>query len=113
MTHHPRERSGATRRDFLKSSGAVALGASGAASLLSACGSSSSGGGSGASGGGGTTTGKGPGGLPLARPNRPVTLPIYADNKPIASGLKPETGGTFTVFNYFDYLDKQVLKDFG
>ena len=114
MTHHPRERrSGATRRDFLKRSGAVALGASGAASLLSACGSSSSGGGSDASGGGGTTTGKGPGGLPLARPNRPVTLPMYADNKPIASGLKPETGGTFTVFNYFDYLDKQVLKDFG
>jgi spermidine/putrescine transport system substrate-binding protein len=115
VTHHPRERSSdATRRDFLKRSGAIALGVSGGASLLAACGSSGSGSGSGGgAASGGFTTGNGPGGIALARPNRPVTLPIYADNKPIASGLKPETGGTFTVFNFFDYLDKQVLKDFG
>lgn len=113
MTHHPRERrSDATRRDFLRRSGATALGVSGAASLLSACGSSSGGGGGSAASGGGST-GKGPGGIDLARPDHPVKLPIYSDNKAIASGLKPETGGTFTVFNYFDYLDKQVLKDFG
>ena len=53
----------------------------------------------------------GPGGLPLARPNRPVKLPLYED--PIKSGLKPETGGTFTVFNYADYLDKKLLDEFG
>lgn len=100
--------------------GAGAVGASSAAALLAACGSGGgvTSAGSGTSGGGATTGGgtaalKGPGGLPLARPNHPVTLPIYAGNKPIASGLKPETGGTFTVFNYFDYLDKSVLKDFG
>ncbi len=34
----------------------------------------------------------GPGGLPLARPDRPVTLPIYPDNKAIASGLAARDG---------------------
>ncbi|MGH9678599.1 MAG: polyamine ABC transporter substrate-binding protein [Candidatus Acidiferrales bacterium] len=53
----------------------------------------------------------GPGGIPLARPDRPVTLPTYED--PIASGLKPETGGTFNVFNYADYVDPKLLKAFG
>ena len=53
----------------------------------------------------------GPGGLPLARPDKRVTLPRWED--PIASGLQPETGGTFTVFNYPAYLYKKVLTDFG
>ena len=44
----------------------------------------------------------GPGGLPLARPNGRSTLPLWED--PIASGLKPETGGEFTIFNYPDYI---------
>ena len=59
------------------------------------------------------TTGEplGPGGLPLARPDKRVTLPLWED--PIASGLEPETGGTFTVFNYPDYLYKKLLNDFG
>ena len=52
----------------------------------------------------------GPGGLPLARPDQPVTLPMNGD--PIANGLKPESG-TFTVFNYSDYLYKAVLEKFG
>jgi spermidine/putrescine transport system substrate-binding protein len=53
----------------------------------------------------------GPGGLPLARPDKRVTLPFYED--PIESGLEPETGGTFTMFNYPDYFYKKLLKDFG
>jgi Spermidine/putrescine-binding periplasmic protein len=53
----------------------------------------------------------GPGGIPLARPDRPVTLPVYED--PIKSGLAPETGGTFNVFNYADYLDKKLMDAFG
>jgi spermidine/putrescine transport system substrate-binding protein len=53
----------------------------------------------------------GPGGIPLARPNRPVTLPLHED--PIKSGLQPETGGTFKLFNYADYLDKKLIDDFG
>lgn len=53
---------------------------------------------------------EGPGGLPLARPDQPVTLPM--NGEPIADGLDPESG-TFTVFNYEDYLDKAVLDKFG
>jgi spermidine/putrescine transport system substrate-binding protein len=53
----------------------------------------------------------GPGGIPLARPDRPVTLPLYQD--PIKSGLEPERGGTFNVFNYADYVDKKLLDAFG
>ena len=34
----------------------------------------------------------GPGGIPLARRNHPVTLPIYSDNEPIASGKNTEKG---------------------
>src|SRR5262249_11379728 len=53
----------------------------------------------------------GPGGIPLARPGKPVTLPLY--EKPIASGLQPETGGTFKLFNYQDYFDKKLIDEFG
>ena len=53
----------------------------------------------------------GPGGIPLARPDKPVTLPRHRD--PIKSGMKPETGGTFRLFNYADYLDKKAMDDFG
>ena len=52
----------------------------------------------------------GPGGLPLARPDNPVKLPLWED--PIKSGLKPETGGTFTVYNYPAYLYKKLLNEF-
>src|SRR5204863_328598 len=58
-----------------------------------------------------TGAGGGPGGLPLARPDKRVTLPRWED--PIKSGLEPETGGTFTVFNYPAYLYKKLLNDFG
>ena len=105
MTLHPKER-GATRRDFLIRSGGAALGLSGAGSLLAACSNSTT------PGGKHQRPGQpvGPGGLPLARPDKPVTLPLWED--PIESGLKPETGGTFTVFNYPDYLYKKLLKEF-
>jgi spermidine/putrescine transport system substrate-binding protein len=108
MTHHPKERPNSlSRRSFLLRSAGAAAAFSGAGGLLAACGNT-------------TTvpedTGKGgelvgPGGLPLARPDKRVTLPRWQD--PIESGLKPETGGTFTVFNYPSYLYKKVLKEFG
>src|SRR6267142_922409 len=53
----------------------------------------------------------GPGGIPLARPDKPVTLPLWED--PIKSGLEPETDGTFTIFNYSDYIDKALVDEFG
>ena len=51
----------------------------------------------------------GPGGIPLARPNKPVKLPLYAD--PIKSGMKPESG-TFKIFSYQDYVDQKVMDSF-
>ena len=53
----------------------------------------------------------GPGGLPLARPNRPVTLPIYHDNPPIASGLRPEAG-PLQFYNWIAYINPDVVTDF-
>ncbi len=53
----------------------------------------------------------GPGGLPLARLDRPVTLPIYAGNKPIASGLTPEKG-PLQFYNWDQYINTDVVKDF-
>jgi spermidine/putrescine transport system substrate-binding protein len=108
MTLHPKERpDGITRRDFLLRTAGAATVISGAGGILAACSSSTT-----AEG----TTAKsgeplGPGGLPLARPDKRVTMPLWED--PIASGLEPETGGTFTVYNYPDYLYKKLLKDFG
>lgn len=117
MSNHPRHRPGlqdgepaaaTTRRGFLKGAAAATAGLS-AASVLGACGSttpSSSGG-----GGGGTATALGPGGLPLARLNAPVTLPLYPDNKAIASGLPPEKG-PLQFYNWIAYINTDVVKNF-
>ena len=94
MTMHPKERSGGfTRRDFLLRSAGAATVLSGAGGILAACASETT-----AEAPTGTGTGGellGPGGLPLARPDKRVVLPRWED--PIESGLEPETGGTFTV----------------
>ena len=104
MTHHPKERPNSlSRRGFLLRSAGAAAAVSGAGPLLAACGSTTS-----ESTG---TGGEGPGGLPLARPDRRVTLPRWED--PIESGLEPETGGTFTVFNYPAYFYRKLLTEFG
>jgi spermidine/putrescine transport system substrate-binding protein len=108
MTHHPKERySTLNRRDFLLRSAAAATVLSGSGGLLAACSSETT---------PEATTGAsgepvGPGGLPLARPDKRVTMPLWED--PIESGLEPETGGTFTVYNYPAYLYKKLLKEFG
>jgi spermidine/putrescine transport system substrate-binding protein len=106
---HPKQRRhGATRREFLVRSGGTAFALSGSAALLAACASNTN--------SNGATTGAhgqlvGPGGLALARPDRRVTLPRYEN--PIQSGLRPETGGDFNIFNYPDYVDPALLKAFG
>lgn len=51
-------------------------------------------------------------GLQIASPSSPVTWPIAADNAPIAAGLTPERGATLQLFNYPDYLNVEVLRDF-
>lgn len=106
---HPKARrpraSGLDRRAFLQ--GSLALGA-GVAGLgaLSACGS-----GDGAPQFGVTDTSAAP--YPLARPDNPVTLTISSDNEPIADGLAPETGDTFRILNYADYMNPAIMKAFG
>jgi spermidine/putrescine transport system substrate-binding protein len=98
---------GLPRRGFLRSGAGAGmlLGTGGLGSLLAACGNSGSSG-----------TGSAPltsNGIPLPRPNNPVTWPILAGNKPIASGLAPEQGATLKIFNWVAYLNPQVMKDFG
>jgi spermidine/putrescine transport system substrate-binding protein len=108
MTMHPKERPDSlSRREFLLRAAGTATVLSGAGGLLAACGNTTSVGSP--TGTGGEPVG--PGGLPLARPDKKVTLPLWED--PIESGLEPETGGTFTVFNYPAYFYKKLLKEFG
>ena len=91
-----------TRRTFL---GRAALAGLGGAGLLSAYGAA------GASAIASAATPTGPGGLPLARLNRPVTLPLYPDNKAIKSGLKPEKG-PLQFYNWIAYINQSVVNDF-
>jgi spermidine/putrescine transport system substrate-binding protein len=108
MTMHPKERPGGfTRRDFLLRSAGAATVLSGAGGLLAACASETTA--EAPTGTGGELLG--PGGLPLARPDKRITMPLWED--PIESNLEPERGGTFTVFNYPAYLYKKLLKEFG
>jgi spermidine/putrescine transport system substrate-binding protein len=50
-------------------------------------------------------------GIPLARRDYPVTMPRFSD--PVKSGAKPERGGELRIYNYADYLNPAVLKEFG
>ncbi|HEX4732106.1 MAG TPA: spermidine/putrescine ABC transporter substrate-binding protein [Solirubrobacterales bacterium] len=105
---HPRESPGAglwgatTRRRFLQRAGLAAL-AVGSASALSACSDTTV--------PGGQDPHLAPGGLPLARPDNPVSLPIYPDNPRIPSGLKPESG-PLQLYNWAEYVNPAVLKSF-
>ena len=101
---HPLDGRG-SRRQFLQRTGGAAAGLS-AAAWLAACSNTTTTAPAGSDGGSG-----GPGGFPLARPDRPVTLPRWED--PIDSGMQPETGGTFTIFNYPEYFYQPLMKKFG
>jgi spermidine/putrescine transport system substrate-binding protein len=105
---HPRERP-TTRRQFLIRAGVAAGTLAGADALLSACGGSAKV----AATTGTTTSGvlMGPGGIPLARRDHPVTLPIYGDNGAIASGMNLEKG-PLQIFNWADYINPAVKKRF-
>ena len=104
---HPRERP-TTRRQFLIRAGTVVGTLAGADLLLSACGGSAK--------SAATTTGTngvlmGPGGIPLARRDHPVTLPFYPDNEAIASGLDAEKG-PLQLFNWAAYINPATVKKF-
>ena len=97
---HPRDRR-TSRRHFLFASAGTAAALSGADALLRGADAL-------AAGLGGPV---GPGGIPLARRNSPVTLPIYSDNEPIGSGKSPEKG-PLNVFNWSDYVNPAVVRAF-
>jgi spermidine/putrescine transport system substrate-binding protein len=49
---------------------------------------------------------------PLPRQNTTFKWPVYADNKPIASGLQPEQGATLQLYNWVAYINEAVVKSF-
>ncbi len=107
--HAPQWRPQLHRRDVLRF-GALAAAGAAATPLLAACSrDATTTGGSGAPGASGGT-GDGP--YPLARPDAPVTLPIFEDNQPIASGQDLEKVATLRVLNYADYIAPKVKKQF-
>jgi spermidine/putrescine transport system substrate-binding protein len=50
-------------------------------------------------------------GIPLARRDYPVVMPKLGD--PVSSAAKPERGGELQIYNYADYLNPAVIKEFG
>ena len=81
---------------------------SGADALLTACGGSAS---SAVNKRDDTGALMGPGGIPLARRDHPVTLPLYCDNEPISSGLDLENG-PLNLFNWAAYINPAVVRKF-
>ncbi len=96
---------GTSRRTFIKQATAAAASLS-VPGVLAACGSTAPSGGT-----TGASAALGPGGLALARPDRPVTMPIYPDNKAIAAGLKPEKG-PLQLYNWIQYINTDVVHAF-
>ena len=97
MTIHPRE-SRYGRREFLGRSAAGVIGLSSLSTILAACGGSDDG-------------NFRPPELQLAKPDSPVTWPLFDDNPMIASGLEPESG-TLRIYNWNGYLWPRIKKDF-
>ncbi|MFN2488928.1 MAG: spermidine/putrescine ABC transporter substrate-binding protein [Actinomycetota bacterium] len=86
------------RRAFLRRSGSASLGLAAAATLLSACSSAE-------------PRRSGPS-FRLARPDRPVTLPLFDDNPPLDDDLPPEQGATLKIYNWEEYLWPKVANEF-
>lgn len=105
---HPRERP-TNRRQFLIRAGAAIGALSGADALLTACGGSAATATTTGGNGGGVLMG--PGGIPLARRDHPVTLPLYNDNAAINSGLDLEKG-PLNLFNWAAYINPAVVRKF-
>jgi spermidine/putrescine transport system substrate-binding protein len=105
---HPRERP-TTRRQFLIRAGLTVGALSGADAFLSACGGATQS----LATTGTSTSGvlMGPGGIPLARRDHPVTLPLYGDNPAIDSGKDLESG-PLELFNWDAYINPATVKAF-
>ena len=83
-----------SRRDLLRAGAGLALGG-----MLAGCSTTNPAGASSAE-------------PPLPRQDRPVKWPVYAGNKPIASGLAPEEGATLRLYNWVAYINEAVVKSF-
>jgi hypothetical protein len=94
---HRRPRPQLARRDVLRGGFWLTVGL-GASPLLAACGGDNA---------------AASADYPLARPDSPVKLPLKDSNPPIDDGLEPESGGTFNILNYDQYMAPGVMKDFG
>jgi len=101
---HPNERPTHSRREFLRRSAATGLALPSLGAILAACRDSST-------DTGGPSPSVGAGGIPLASPNEPVTLPLYDDVPAIGDGLIQEAG-PLRVYNWNDYIYKKVIKQF-
>jgi spermidine/putrescine transport system substrate-binding protein len=109
-----------SRRSLFARAGAAAA-AVGAGGALAGCENTTTpvaAGSSGSSGGGkgilGDPTAGGPvdaSGIPLSRRDYPVTLPRIGDA--VKSSAKPERGGELLIYNYADYINPAVIKEFG
>jgi len=104
---HPKERPPVSRREFLRRAATAGIALPTLSAILAACQDSTSG----PATSNGTSAELGPGGIPLASPDNPVTLPRYEDVQPIADGLSPETG-PLRIYNWNGYVYKKVMNKF-
>ena len=100
----PADGMGVTRRTMLRRSVGGVAALAGSSWLLAACGSSST---SSAT----SSPAKSNTDLPISSKKRPITLPIFADNKPIPSGRSPEKG-PLIIYDWAYYLSAAVVNSF-
>jgi spermidine/putrescine transport system substrate-binding protein len=101
---HPNEPPTHSRREFLRRAAAAGIVLPSMGAILAACRDSST-------DTGGPSASTGEGGIPLARPDKPVTLPLYDDVPAIGDGLTQEAG-PLRIYNWNDYIYKKVRKEF-
>jgi spermidine/putrescine transport system substrate-binding protein len=99
-----------TRRAMLRRSVGGAAAFAGSSWLLAACGGSSSTSSKAAKNASGSSTANSAD-LPIATKHRRQTLPMYSDNKAIASGKSPEKG-PLIIYDWAFYLSPAVVKSF-
>jgi spermidine/putrescine transport system substrate-binding protein len=102
---HPTEPPTHSRRAFLRRAAAAGIALPSMSAILAACRDSST------NPPGGPSASTGAGGIALATPDDPVTLPLYDDAPAIDDGLSQEAG-PLRVFNWNDYIYKKVIKQF-
>jgi spermidine/putrescine transport system substrate-binding protein len=101
---HPNEPPTHSRREFLRRAAAAGIVLPSMGAILAACRDSST-------DTGGPSPSTGEGGIALATPDRPVTLPLYDDVPGIDDGLTQEAG-PLRIYNWNDYIYKKVIKQF-